>query len=179
MSASSRRERAFTLYLELGPNRSLSDLAKLLRADPSRAGLRRALTLRTLENWSARYGWQQRIADIDRKAREETEKQHLEWVRQHRERLRQEGLLLQQRGLEWLKEKGAGEVSAHEAIRSIDTGFKLEALALGEATQRIAVEEDEDERLQRLSDEELELLIQQARRAQPGSPPGEGEAASG
>ncbi|GAG47702.1 unnamed protein product, partial [marine sediment metagenome] len=45
MSASSRQDRAFDLYVQLGPNRSLSDLAKLLRADPSRAGLRRAPTL--------------------------------------------------------------------------------------------------------------------------------------
>jgi hypothetical protein len=61
-----------------------------------------------------------------------------------------------------LKEKLAAEVSAHEAIRAIDTGFKLEALALGEATQRIAVD-DEDERLKGLSDDELELFIREVR----------------
>jgi hypothetical protein len=179
MTASARQERAFALCLGLGPDRSLVGLARLLRADPGRAGLKRAPTLRTLENWSARYGRQKRIADVERKEREEAEKQHLEWVKQHRERLRQEGLLLQQRGIGWLKEKDAAEVSASEAIRAIDAGFKLEALALGEATQRISIEEDEDDRLRQLSDEDLELLIRQARQAQPGSSPGEGEAPSG
>jgi hypothetical protein len=178
MSASSRQERAFAVYLSLGPDRSLAALAAVLRADPSRAGLRRAPSLSTLEDWSVRYRWQERIAEVDRQAREEAEREHLEWVKQHRERLRQEGLLLQQRGIEWLKNKQTDEVTAHEAIRAIDTGFKLEALALGEATQRIAVEDD-DERLQRLSDEELELLIRHARAAQSGSSPREGEAPSG
>jgi hypothetical protein len=176
--ASSRQERAFAVYLALGPSRSLAELATVLRTDPNRAGLRRAPSLRTLEDWSARYRWQERIAEIDRHAREEAEREHLGWVKQHRERLRQEGLLLQQRGVEWLKDKRTDDVTAHEAIRAIDTGFRLEAVAVGEATQRIVVEED-DERLQRLSDEELELLIRHARQAQSGGAQGEGEAQSG
>lgn len=178
MSASTRQERAFAVYLGLGPDRSLAELAAVLRTDPRRAGLRRAPSLRTLEGWSVRYHWQERISEIDRHAREEAERQHLEWVKQHRERLRQEGLLLQQWGIEWLKQKSANGATAHEAIRAIDTGFKLEALALGQATNRIAGEEN-DERLQRLSDEELELLIRQAREAQEGRPHGEGEAQPG
>ena len=99
-------------------------------------------------------------------------------MKQHRERLRQEGLLLQQRGIEWLKDKRTNDVTAHEAIRAIDAGFKLEALALGEATERISMEVD-DERIQRLTDEELELLIRHARQAQRGGAEGEGETKSG
>lgn len=178
MAASARQERAFDLYLKLGPDRSLAELARLLRSDPGRASLRRAPSLRTLENWSTRHGWQKRVAEVERKEREEAERQHLEWVRQHRERLRQEGLLLQQRGLEWLKEKGTSDVSAHEAIRAIDTGFKLEALSLGETTQRIALEEDEDDRLEQLSDEDIDVLIRQARAAQSSGAAREGEAPS-
>jgi len=178
VGASSRQERAFALYLALGPERSLASLVGVLRVDPGRAGLRRAPSLRTLEDWSARYRWQQRLADVERRAREDAERQHLEWVKQHRERLRQEGLLLQQRGIEWLKDKRTNDVTAHEAIRAIDAGFKLEALALGEATERISMEVD-DERIQRLTDEELELLIRHARQAQRGGAEGEGETKSG
>ena len=86
MSASSRRERAFDVYLSLGPDRSLAELAAALRADPHRAGLRRAPSLRTLEGWSAGRKWQDRIADVDRQAGEEAERQHLAWVSEHRER---------------------------------------------------------------------------------------------
>src|SRR3989337_2547556 len=178
MSASSRQEFAFAAYLAMGPDRSLAQLTRLLRADPGRARLRRAPSLRTLEQWSVRYRWQDRIAEIDRRAREEAERQHLDWVKQHRERLRQEGLLLQQRGIEWLKDKRTNDVTAHEAIKAIDAGFKLEALALGEATERISMEVD-DERIQRLTDEEIELLIRHARQAQRGGAMGEGETKSG
>lgn len=175
MGASSRQEQAFGVYLELGPDRSLAALAAALKKGLARPGMKRAASLRTLEQWSVRFRWQERIAEVERKAREEVERQQVEWVKQHRERLRQEGLLLQQRGIEWLRTKGAGDVKAHEAIRAIDTGFKLEALALGEATERISMEVD-DERLERLSDEELELLIRQAREAQRSGPAPEGEA---
>ncbi len=178
MSASSRQERAFAAYLALGPERSLAGLAQILREDPRTAGLQRQPSQRTLENWSTRYRWQDRIADVDRRVREEAEQQHLEWVKQHRERLRQEGLFLQQRGIEWLRSKDVDDVKAQEAIRAIDTGFRLEALALGQATERIAVEDD-DERLQRLSDEELELLIRHARQDQSGGDEGESETTPG
>ena len=178
MGASSRQEQAFGLYLELGPDRSLAALAKALKKGTAHAGMKRTVSLRTLEQWSVRFRWQERIAEIERKARQEVEHQQVEWVKQYRERLRQEGLLLQQRGLEWLRTKGAGDVKAHEAIRAIDTGFKLEALSLGEATERISMEVD-DERIQRLSDEELELLIRHARQAQSGGAEGEGETKSG
>ena len=177
MSASSRQEHAFAIYLGIGPSRSLAELAAVLRSDPRRAGLRCSPSLRTLEDWSTRYRWQDRIADIDRRAREQAEREHLEWVTQHRQRLRQQGQLLQQRGIKWLKNKGTDDVKAHEAIRAIELGFKLEALALGEATQRIAVE-DSDERIQRLTDEELELIIRHARQAQRRSPSRESEAPS-
>lgn len=164
MGASSRQNRAFEVYLELGPSRSLLTLHNNLSADPSSAGLARCPSLRTLEQWSATYGWQDRIADIDRKAREKAEREHLDWVKQYRERLRTEGLLLQQRGIGWLAKRDPSDVRAHEAIRAIETGFRLEALALGEATARISMEVD-DERLQRLTDEELEFIIGQAREA--------------
>ncbi len=172
MSASSRQERAFAVYLDLGPDRSLAQLAMAVCADPGRAGLRRAPSLRTLEDWSVRHDWQKRIADIDRRAREDAERQHLEQVSQHRARLRRDGLLLQRRGIDWLKNRQA-PAKAHDAIRAIDTGFRLESLGLGEPSQRIAVEDD-DERLRRLSDEELELLIRYARQTQSGGTQREG-----
>ena len=177
MSAPSREGRVFVVYLGLGPDRSLAELAAMLRSDPGQAGLKRAPSLRTLEGWSVRYRWQDRIANIDRRTREDAERQHTEGVQQHRARLRQEGLLLQQRGVEWLKDKEPDDVKAPDAIRAIDTGFKLEALALGEATQRIATEDD-DERIRRLTDEELDLIIRHARQAQAGGPDGEGETPS-
>ncbi len=177
MAAVSRQEVAFQAYVALGPNRNLRDLHVDLAKQRQR-GVARPPSLRTLEGWSSRFRWQERLAEIERRAREEEDQQHVERVKQHRERLRQEGFLLQQKGTEWLSEKVAAEVSAHEAIRAIDTGFKLEALSLGEATQRIAVD-DEDQRLKGLSDDELELLIRQVRADKSKRRPGAGEETSG
>ncbi len=174
MAASARQEAAFHVYIELGAHRSLKDLHSELRADPSRAGLKRVPSLRTLESWSSAFGWQERVLDVERKAREASEQQLAEWIQQHRERLRQEGLLLQQKGVEWIKEKVDEEVSAHAAIRAIDAGFKLEALALGQVTARIAIEE-EDERLKGLTDDELGELIQQVRTHRAKGSEGTGE----
>ena len=162
MSTASRAEAAFDCYMALGPERSLS----LLR-DDLRARFQRPPTLRTLENWSARFGWQSRLRDLERQARELADREHVAWVHQHRERLRNEGLFLQQRGLEWLREKQPKEVSASESVRAIEAGFRLEALALGQATERIALEEHDD-RIERLTDEELEGFISSARAIQQG-----------
>ncbi|MBK6317871.1 MAG: hypothetical protein IPF51_03690 [Dehalococcoidia bacterium] len=85
MSSQSRSEAAFDAYLALGPERSLALLQTHLRR-----AFRRPPTLRTLENWSTRYGWQQRLRDVERQARERAEREHIEWVQQHRERLRNE-----------------------------------------------------------------------------------------
>ena len=141
----------------MGPERSLALLQQQLRSE-----FRRPPTLRTLENWSTRFGWQVRIRELERQARDRAAREHVEWVQQHRERLRNEGLFLQQRGLEWLREKLPEDVSASESVRAIEAGFRLEALALGEATERISVEEHDD-RIERLTDEELEQLIASAR----------------
>lgn len=176
MTTSSRQEHAFSAYVALGPDRNLRWLHKAIASAPG--ALRRVPSLRTLETWSSRYAWQHRIAEIDVAERAETGRRHLEWVTQHRERLRQEGLLLQQKGVEWLNAKEEKDVSAHEAIRAIDAGFKLEALSLGEATERLAIEDD-DPRLKGLSDDELERLVRQIRAHDPGGGEGAGEAASG
>ena len=178
MGASSRQERAFQTYLALGPSRSLAALHNNLASDPQPSGFRRCPSLRTLETWSASYHWQDRIAALDRKAREQAEREHLEWVGQYRERLRKEGLLLQQRGIAWVADRDDADVSAHEAIRAIEVGFRLEALSLGEATERVTMEVD-DERLQRLTDDELEFFIRQAREAGRGGPTREGTEGSG
>ncbi len=50
---------AFTRYQALGPRRSLQLLADTLAADGE------PVPLRTLEGWSARYGWQVRVAAIE------------------------------------------------------------------------------------------------------------------
>ena len=81
------------------------------------------------------------------------ERAHVERVHSYRERLRQEGLLLQQKGIAWLQTADGAKVG--EAVRAIGEGFRLEALGLGEATDRVALEATYDDTFERLSDDEL------------------------
>jgi hypothetical protein len=162
MAAAGRAEVAFDAYVALGPERSLGHLREVLTNR-----WKRPPSLRTLESWSSRYGWQGRIRDIERQAREVAERERIGWITEYRRRLRDEGLVLQQRGLEWLRDKRPTEVRAHEAVRAIEAGFRLEALALGEATERIILEESDD-RIEKLTDQELEELIHAAREREAG-----------
>lgn len=159
MSASSHQRSAFTAYLDLGPARSLTRLQALLRANPGSLGFTKAPSLRTLESWSTTYSWADEIQSIERKAHQEEERAHIERVKSYRARLRQEGLLLQQKGIGWLSAKDAEDVRTHEAIRAIAEGFRLEALGLGEATDRITVQEDYSHVVARLSDDEIDRLV--------------------
>jgi hypothetical protein len=169
VSARSRQAAAFNIYLAQHSGRSLKRLRDEISADPKRYGLTLCPSLRTLEAWSARYEWSIRIAEIEERARAAEEREHIDHVREHRQRLHQEGMLLQQKGINWLSAKEPEDVRAHEAIRAIVEGFRLEALALGEATERIAVEET-DARVEKLSDDDLERLIQVARQSATGGP---------
>jgi hypothetical protein len=179
MSARSRQRAAFAVYLDLGSSRSLAKVHAALKLDPARHGLTKCPSLRSLEAWSTRFGWRAEVEEIERAAQREEEHEHIEHVKEHRARLRQEGLLLQQKGVSWLSAKAADEVRAHEAVRAIVEGFRLEALGLGEVTARIAVEEEYGNVIGRLNDEELERAIALLQSAAPGSAPGAGGAEPG
>lgn len=165
MSRRSRADAAFSVYIDLGPARSLARLRDHLRANPALVGARRAPSLRTLESWSARDRWSDRVLEIERRALEEEEHAHVERVKQHRERLHQEGRFLQQRGIAWLRDKHAGDVGAGEAIKAISEGFRIEALGLGEATDRISIEARYERTFEGLTDDELKRLVDGLRRA--------------
>jgi hypothetical protein len=167
VTASSRQELAFEAYLAMGPGRSLAKLADTIGKAPASYGFTTPPSLRTLQSWSADYGWQWQIVDVDGRAREEARKQHLRWAKEHRERLHECGLLLQNRGVEGLSEKRGEAMKLSDAIAAINTGLKLEALAFAEPTQRIALD---DESLRRLTDSELDSLIGLLQKAQ-GLPP--------
>lgn len=178
MSRASRADAAFTAYLDLGPLRSLARLREALATDPSKRGFERAPSLRTLESWSSRHSWAERIEHLEWQAREEEQHEYVEHIKEYRARLRQEGLLLQTKGLEWLGEKDAGEVRAGDAIRAIAEGFKLEALALGEATDRVTISEGYGDVLDRLSDDELRRLVEILRAPPAAGALGAGESES-
>ena len=113
MPESTRHRRAFDQYWQLGAECSI----ERLHAELARDG--RSPSLRTLYEWSRTYGWQARIADLERQARQAADEAWIAAVREMQERQARKGLLLQQKGAEWLTALDADEVSAEAAIRAV------------------------------------------------------------
>ncbi len=135
----------------------------------------KAPSVRTLYEWSSRYRWQDRIADLEREARVAEDEARVAAIREMQERQAKEGLLLQQKGAEWLAQIETEQASPEAAIRAVVEGARLERLARGEVTERTEVRNDADPKLERLDDEALDHLIELAEGVQRESPPRSGE----
>ena len=166
MSESTRHRRAFDRYFRLGADRSLTRLHEALAAEGGRVP-----ALRTLEEWSRTYHWADRIADVECRAREAEDAARITAIREMQERHTKEGLLLQSRGSQWLAEFDSGDATPDVAIRAIAEGVRIERLARGEATERTERGDAADPRLERISDDDLERLIDAAGLALEGEAP--------
>jgi hypothetical protein len=140
MSESSRHRVAFHAYFYLGPNRTLEELHGLLRREPRQFGFARPPSWRTIERWSARYDWQDRIADLEAEARKRDSEEQLDELRQMNDRHAKEGRALQQKAIQRLHALSENELAPETAVRALVEGIKLERLAAGEATDRTAIE---------------------------------------
>ena len=171
MTESTRHREAFELYWRMGAHRSIERLHTELEALGSAPGLR------TLYEWSRTYGWQQRIAGLEREARRAEDDVRVQALREMQDRHAKEALLLQQKGAEWITAKGGDDATADAAIRAIVEGARMERLARGEPTERqeVKAELELHTRLGGLSDEQLDHLIGLAE----GALDGTGETAPG
>lgn len=159
MPESTRHREAFNAYVDLGGARSIERLRTALAARGA------APSVRTLYEWSRTYGWQQRLADLERETRVAEDAARIAAESEMRERQVKEALLLQQRGAERLAAIELDDVSMQAAIRALVEGAKLERLNRGVPTERGAVPPAAtDPRLERFSDAELEQLVQLAER---------------
>jgi hypothetical protein len=158
MSDRMHHEAAFEHYWRMGPARSIERLYAALQVEDAAPGLR------TLSEWSSRYTWQARIARLEREAQQADDEARIQALREMHERHAKEALLLQQKGAEWLAAKSADDASAEASIRAIVEGARMERLARGEPTDRQEVQGglQINARLEGLSDDELDRLIEHA-----------------
>lgn len=119
---------AFTLYRDLGHERSVSKVAQIYR--PGR-------NLRSLmSRWSTKFNWVKRAEayddHMDKLSRKEAEKQ----VKDMKKRHITLGMALQTKAAEKLKDLKGKDMKVPDAIKALSEGVKLERLARGEATEK-------------------------------------------
>ena len=169
MPESTKHRHAFERYWRLGPERSIERLHAAMEAEA------KAPSLRTLYGWSSRYRWQDRVADLERRARAADDEARIQAIREMQERQAKEGLLLQQRGTQWLAQINDEQASPEAAIRAVVEGARLERLARGEATERTEIQNVPDPRLEQLNDQELDRLVELAESVRGEDTPRPGE----
>lgn len=176
MRESTRHREAFNEYVALGADRSIERLHKVLSAHG------RAISTRSLFQWSREFHWQDRLLDLEREARERDRQAHIEALQEMNERHRKEGLALQQRAVERFAKSGASQMSASDAIRTLIEGVRLERLASGAPTERVQQEGEVlygQVDLRRFTNEELRRLVELAERSAAGARPSRVSSAPG
>jgi hypothetical protein len=132
-----RRSEAWVLvYHLLGTDRSLMKLKRHLAA----IGL--SVSMTTLKDYSAKYGWQDRMRELDARQADARQLTHDSTVARMNERQANMGAAMQTvagRGLAMIADN-AGAMTPGDVARLADIGVKLERLALGEATTRSEIE---------------------------------------
>lgn len=136
-----RADFVFAIYYGMGPERSLERVA----AFGAEMGLRWVPSLKTVKRWSAHYGWQRRVAEMDEKIASRREDAQLSAIEEMNRRQALVGSALQQVGARIVNLRLTGdagaeallrEASLHEAARLVDVGAKLERLSRGAVTER-------------------------------------------
>jgi hypothetical protein len=115
---------AFVYYLSLGPNRSYEAVAEHFKV--SRRGIARL---------AKRQQWQDRIADIERKAQQSMDQHAQEALEAVNDRHLRTAQVLLRKGLEYLRERALTQALA---VRAIEIGIKLERDIRGIASDRAA-----------------------------------------
>jgi len=132
LGESARAFHAFTLYRDMGHERSVSKVAQIYR--PGR-------NLRSLmSRWCTKYDWVKRAEAYDDHMDALSRKQAEKEVKEMQKRHVTLSLLLQKKAAEKLKDLQAKNLKVPDAIKALAEGVKLERLARGEATEKIKSE---------------------------------------
>ena len=121
---------AFAFYISLGPRRSYTAVAE-----------KYGVSKRSVTSLAKREDWQRRVEEIDRKARESTDKRAVETIEEMNTRHLKSMKIVQGKALEALKARSIE--SAMDAVRALDLAVKQERLARGEPSERTAVSIEE------------------------------------
>jgi hypothetical protein len=180
---SSKAYAAFCLYRDLGPRRSIEEASRLYHGKPTLDGAprdtargRRASGL--IRRWAERWNWIARAGARDEADEQAKRRKHLEAVEEMAERHAREALMLQNKAVERLRLLRPEELKPRETLSFLVEAAKLERLARGEPTERVA-EEHRFADVKELTDDELARIVANRRELPPASgrgtvPPSDG-----
>jgi hypothetical protein len=154
---------AFCLYRDQGPRRSLDEASRLYHSQPPMAAKappagRRRRASGQIRLWAQRWNWSARAWAWDQELARVKTSQRLAAAEEMDERHVREAMLLQNKAVERLRQLRPEELKPRETVTFLVEAAKLERLARGEPTERVA-EEHHFPETKDLSDDELARIL--------------------
>lgn len=129
MKETARSVAAYSYYAAMGPGRSLAKLHRELQQDW--VG-RKVPTLRRIEEWSSKHGWQERVKAYDLERAEEKRREREKLI----EATNQEHYRVGQETLQWARDKireimDADKFGSQAAVQLLNIAAQLQRQAIG------------------------------------------------
>jgi hypothetical protein len=163
LEESSKAYAAFAIYRDLGPRRSLDEASRayhgpIPQVTNSSAARRRRGASGQIRTWAQRWNWSARARAWDEELERVKTSKQLAAIDEMAERHAKEALMLQNKAVERLRQLRPEELKPRETLDFLIEAAKLERLARGEPTERIA-EEHHFSDVKELSDDELASIV--------------------
>ena len=139
MARKTLNRKAFEIYFRLGDGRSLKKLREALLVEGRR------VAQRTLENWSVKFRWQERIAEYAHVEEQADRQAQIKEIGAAQKRQQREGQYLQQKAIQALEVMPDERISPGVAVQMLREGARLEREANGLAFQQGVLASDRSE----------------------------------
>lgn len=147
----------FCTYRDLGPDRCLDQASRAYHQPQGEQGDQAGHKPRasgTIRRWAQRWNWSARALAWDRELERVKRQEQLAAVQEMGERHAREAMMLQTKAVERLRQLRPEELKPHDTLAYLVEAAKLERLARGEPTERVA-EEHTFTDVKALTDDEL------------------------
>jgi hypothetical protein len=162
---SSKAYAAFCLYRDLGPRRSLDEASRRYHRRSEREvqpGGHPPRASGTIRRWARLWNWLARAQAWDQQAQRIQETEQQAAIQEMAQRHAKEAMMLQNKAVERLRQLRPEELKARDTLAYLVEAARLERLARGEPTERVAQEISLDN-LKELTDEQLADIIARGR----------------
>jgi hypothetical protein len=171
---SAKAYRAFDLYRDLGPRRSLDQASRAYHQRPDAqsngaSSRRKTRASGIIRRWAERWNWSARAMAWDQEVTRVRQTERLAQFKEMDDRHIKEMMLLQQRAVERGRLLTPEELTPQDVVRYLTEAIKMERLVRGEPTERVA-EEHTFVDVKELTDDELARIIVRGGLLGPGRP---------